>query len=154
MSRVLFVVPPFSGHVNPTIAVAAELAARGHEVAWTGVPGGVDPLLPEGARFEPACSVETTIELASVADRAPNLRGASALKFLWEDVLLPLGDAMVDGVDAAVDRFGADVLVADQQALAGAIVGRRRGIALHRGRRIIIAPHDQWRRRRRELVAT
>jgi MGT family glycosyltransferase len=128
VSRFLFVVPPFSGHVNPTLAVGAELVQRGHEVAWTGVPGGVDPLLPEGARFEPACSIETTLALSAVADRAPGLRGAGALKFLWEDVLLPLADAMVDGVDEACDRFGADVLVVDQQALAGAVVAGRRAM--------------------------
>jgi hypothetical protein len=32
--RVLFVVPPLTGHVNPTISVARALEARGHEVAW------------------------------------------------------------------------------------------------------------------------
>ncbi len=128
MSRFLFVVPPFSGHVNPTIALAAELEARGHAVAWTGIPGGVDPLLPAGARFEPATTIDTAIELSSIADRAPGLRGAAALKFLWEDVLLPMADAMVDGVDAAVDRFAADVLVVDQQALAGAVVAGRRAM--------------------------
>ena len=35
----MFVVPPFTGHVNPTVPVAKVLAQRGHEVAWTGVPG-------------------------------------------------------------------------------------------------------------------
>ena len=39
MARFLFVVPPFAGHVNPTIPVAAELVSRGHEVAWAGLPG-------------------------------------------------------------------------------------------------------------------
>ena len=36
MSRFLFVVPPLTGHINPTVAVGAELTARGHEVAWAG----------------------------------------------------------------------------------------------------------------------
>ncbi|EOD63162.1 glycosyl transferase, partial [Amycolatopsis vancoresmycina DSM 44592] len=38
MARFLFVVPPLTGHVNPAAGVAAELAARGHEVAWAGHP--------------------------------------------------------------------------------------------------------------------
>ena len=37
MSRYLFVVPPLVGHINPTLAVAEQLAGRGHEVAWTGL---------------------------------------------------------------------------------------------------------------------
>ena len=39
MSRILFVVPPLTGHINPTVAVGAELAARGHDVAWACRPG-------------------------------------------------------------------------------------------------------------------
>jgi MGT family glycosyltransferase len=35
---------------------------------------------------------------------------------------------MVAGVDAAVDSFRPDVLVVDQQAIAGAVVARRRGL--------------------------
>ena len=38
MSRFLFVVPPMAGHVNPTLPVGRELAARGHDVAWAGPP--------------------------------------------------------------------------------------------------------------------
>ena len=51
MSRVLITVPPLTGHVNPTVSLGAELSARGHEVAWAGLPGVVDELLPSGARF-------------------------------------------------------------------------------------------------------
>ncbi len=128
MSRFLFVVPPLSGHVNPTIALGAELAARGHDVAWTGLPGAVDALLPDDAAFWPCAPPEVAAHVQEVAQRAPNLRGAAALKFLWEDVLLPLAEVMVDGVEEAARSFGADVLVVDQQALAGAVVARRLGL--------------------------
>ena len=43
MSRFLFVVPPMAGHVNPTLPVGRELAARGHEVAWAGPPEVAGP---------------------------------------------------------------------------------------------------------------
>lgn len=49
--KVLFTVPPLAGHVNPTVAVGAELASRGHEVAWTGPAGALSRLLPEHARI-------------------------------------------------------------------------------------------------------
>jgi MGT family glycosyltransferase len=126
VTRFLFVVPPFTGHVNPTVPVAAELVARGHEVAWTGLPGVVEALLPDGAPFLPATSQEVATYVEEMAERPQELRGAAAFKFLQEEVLLPLAGAMVDGVDAAVDAFDADVLVVDQQALAGAVVARRR----------------------------
>ncbi|HWO68622.1 MAG TPA: glycosyltransferase, partial [Umezawaea sp.] len=50
MSRFLFVVPPLVGHVNPTVGVAAELVARGHEVAWAGHRDVIGKLLGRGAR--------------------------------------------------------------------------------------------------------
>jgi MGT family glycosyltransferase len=124
----LFVVPPFTGHVNPTIGVALELQARGHEVAWAGVPGVTEALLPTGSRFLPAVSDEVAAYVAEAGERRDDARGAAGFKFLQEEVLLPLADHMVDGVDAAIDAFGADVLIVDQQALGGAVVARRRAM--------------------------
>ncbi|MCB0962316.1 MAG: hypothetical protein KDA98_03295 [Acidimicrobiales bacterium] len=128
MARFLFVVPPFTGHVNPTVPVAAELATRGHDVAWTGVPGATEALLPEGATFRSAVPDEVAGYVAEASARRPDVRGAAAYQFLQREVLLPLADHMVDGVDAAVDDLGADVLVVDQQALGGAVVARRRAM--------------------------
>ncbi len=126
MARFLFVVPPLVGHVNPTIAVAAELVRRGHEVAWTGIPGRLESMLPAGARFIASTSTEWAAAVEKRFGRRPELRGAAAYKFLTEEVLTPMCQVMVAGVDAAVDAFGAHVLVVDQQTWAGAIVGRRR----------------------------
>ena len=128
MARFLFVVPPLSGHVNPTVSVGRELARRGHDVAWAGLPGAVDPLLPPDARFLPAGSPEAIEHVDHLRQRSRGLRAAAAFKFLWENVLLPLGYAMVDGVDRVVEQWRPDVLVTDQQTLAGAAVARRRGL--------------------------
>ena len=128
MSRFLFVVPPFTGHVNPTIGVALELQRRGHEVAWTGVPGATEALLPPGSTFLSCVSPEVAAYVAEMGERRDDARGAAGFKFLQEEVLLPVADHMVDGVDAAVEAFCADVLIVDQQALGGAVVARRRQI--------------------------
>jgi MGT family glycosyltransferase len=123
VSRFLFVVPPFVGHVNPTVGVAAALVERGHQVAWAGAASVVRPLIGDrGPVFD--CAVPATLD----APRPVGLRGFAALEVLWRDVLVPLADAMVAGVAAAVDRFAPDVLVVDQQAMAGALVGDRTGL--------------------------
>ncbi len=129
MARLLFVVPPFSGHVNPTVSVARALTARGHETAWAAHADAVRPLLPADARLLP---IELSVPMSVVTEsweQGRRLRGFARLKFLWDGSMLPLARAMVRGIDAAVDRFQPDVLVVDQQALAGAVVARRRGLA-------------------------
>jgi UDP:flavonoid glycosyltransferase YjiC (YdhE family) len=127
VSRFLFVVPPLAGHVNPTVAVGAELASRGHRVAWTGHASVIAPLLPPGAEIHATDETLPASELAAIVARSHGLRGAEAFRFLWRDFIIPLGEAMLPAVEAAVDRFEPDVLIADQQAIAGALVGRRRG---------------------------
>jgi UDP:flavonoid glycosyltransferase YjiC (YdhE family) len=128
MSRFLIVVPPLAGHVNPTVAVGRELQRRGHEVAWAGHPELVAPLLPADCRLWPAGGGFSAEDMAGARARWLNLRAFAALAALWDEVLIPLGAAMVGGVEAAVDAFGPDVVVVDQQALAGAVVARRRGL--------------------------
>ncbi|WP_329560971.1 glycosyltransferase [Kitasatospora sp. NBC_01266] len=127
MTRFLFVVPPLVGHINPAVGVAAELAARGHTVAWAGVPDLLGRLAgPDAEVF--ACAVPGFGPDGAAAQRPPELRGPAALKFLWEEFLIPLAEAMAPDVAAAVANFCPDVLVVDQQAVAGALVAERLGL--------------------------
>ncbi|MEV6833676.1 glycosyltransferase [Streptomyces sp. NPDC051133] len=126
MSAFLFVVPPLTGHINPAVGIAGRLAAHGHRVAWA----CADPALvrrlagPDTVVFRCAGPVPG----AGDAVRPPELRGVEALKYLWEGYLLPLADAMAPGVRAAVAGFRPDVVVADQQAFAGALVAEHLGL--------------------------
>ncbi|MEU0373998.1 glycosyltransferase [Streptomyces sp. NPDC006283] len=122
MSGFLFVVPPLVGHINPTLGVGAELIRRGHRVAWAGLPDIVQPLVGGDAVVFP-CAAPPLDDPALA--RPLSLRGPSALKFLWERFLEPLADAMASGVRTAVETFQPDVLVADQQAVAGGLVAER-----------------------------
>ncbi len=127
MSRVLFVVPPLHGHVNPTVAVAQELADRGATVAWCGHRPFLREVLPDPDAIVPVAGSDDG-DLDEVRQRALGLRGAAALKFFFEEVVVPLAHRMVPGVEEAVDRFRPDVVVVDQQTVAGAIVAVRRGL--------------------------
>lgn len=151
MSGFLFVVPPFAGHVNPTVGVAAELVRRGHRVAWAGPPYAVEPLVGTQATVFPCAAPGALGSAGAIVPGAPDPgttgpgasdpgasdpgspnpgasfppwepRGAAALRSLWEDCLEPLTEAMTPGVRAAVREFRPDVLVADQHALAGGLV--------------------------------
>lgn len=124
MSRFLFVVPPLTGHINPTASVGGELLARGHSVAWVGHPGTLAPLLPDHAVIFPAIDDLLEADIRAKRERWLALRGMAVLKFFWEEFLLPLGGAMVPGVYDAVSAFEPDMIVADQQALAGPLVAQ------------------------------
>jgi len=126
MGRFLFVVPPLVGHTNPTVSVARELGARGHETAWVGHPQTVQRLLPDGATLFPLRDDVPEAMAAEVSARAASVRGAERMKFLWEDFFVPLAKQMRPGVERAIDELSPDVVIVDQQTIAGALVCRRR----------------------------
>lgn len=128
MARFLFVVPPLTGHVNPTVSVAHELAELGHDVAWVGYPSKVAPLLPPGARLLGLDDDVYAALEAGFAEETQRVRLLESVVFLWERFLGPLTHAMLPGVERAVSEYEPDLLVVDQQALAGAVVARRKGL--------------------------
>jgi MGT family glycosyltransferase len=122
--RFLFAVPPLAGHVAAVAAVAAELARRDHKVAWTGHRASLEPLLRPRSRIFSALADE---DAARLRDDRLRTRGPADPTF-WEEFLVPLGHAMLPGVETAVDRFRPDVVVGDQLVLAAPVAARRREI--------------------------
>lgn len=124
MSRFAFVVPPLTGHVNPTVSVANVLASRGHEVMWIGHER-VRALLPDGARLHALDGAGGEAWFSPAMDRSKRVRGLESLQLLWQELLVPLARAMLPGVEAAIGALRPDVLIVDQQAIAGALAARR-----------------------------
>ncbi len=126
--RILFVVPPLSGHTNPTIGVGDALERMGHEVAWVGPEDVIGRLLPKDSKiFNVGGKIEEEKE-GEIKERAAGMRGAAALKFLWEEFLIPIAEFTYTEVDQVATEYSPDVMVVDQQTVAGAIVARQRGI--------------------------
>ena len=128
MSRILFVVPPLTGHVNPAVAIAGELLARGHEVAVAGHASVIGGLLPSELPLLALSTEADESVRARIVDGSRSLRGPASLKFLWESFLIPLGSAMAIDVGNVIDDFSPDALVVDQQAVGAAVLARRRGL--------------------------
>ncbi|WP_328953153.1 glycosyltransferase [Kitasatospora purpeofusca] len=116
MSRFLLVVPPLTGHVNPTVGLARELVARGHEVAWTGTESALRPLLGPDA---------TVFGTGTRAFRAQGGHGLAAVRSLWEGFIVPYARFTTKALDAAVREFRPDALLVDQHTPAGALVAHR-----------------------------
>jgi MGT family glycosyltransferase len=125
VKRFLFVVPPFAGHVHPTVSVARRLAARGHRVAWAAHARAVRHLLPDDAEILPLDDEGSERATGAFVDRARRLRGLESLQFLWQEMLLPLARGTLPRVLDAMASYAPDVVIADHQALAGAFAARK-----------------------------
>ncbi|MEO6703536.1 MAG: glycosyltransferase [Jatrophihabitantaceae bacterium] len=116
MSRFLFVVPPLVGHLNPARAVAAELAAAGHQVGWVGSQLALRPLLGEQA---------VIYKTGSRIHRPQADQGLASIRSLWQQFIVPYTKFTLPTVQKAVADFGPDVIVCDQHTPAGALVAHR-----------------------------
>jgi zeaxanthin glucosyltransferase len=119
MSRFLIVTLPLAGHVNPTIGIARELTAAGHEVAWLGSEMVLRPMLGADA---------TILPTGSRLYRAQGGQGAAAVKSLWKSFVVPYTRFVLPAVEQAIQTYQPDVLLVDQHAPAGGIVADRYGL--------------------------
>jgi len=102
------------------------LTARGHQVAWAGNSAYLAGVLPPGCTVYPVDAEFPGEPLSSRLVRWRGLRAANRVSVLLGGLPDPLAHSMVPGIRAAVDEFAPDVVLADQQALAGALVARER----------------------------
>jgi len=128
MPRFLFVVPPFAGHINPTVSVGQALRERGHGIAWVGYGDALRRHLPPDAEIHALHSGRRPEEIDALAADIRSVRGLRNLKLMWTEIFVPMARDMVPGTEQATQSFRPDVLIVDQQALAGALVARRLGL--------------------------
>ena len=135
MGKFLFIVPPLTGHINPTLSVGSELIKRGHTVAWAcneTLQSGFETLLrdklPEGAEFLPIPDRMQAHEYEQMVTKSKSIKGLKSLKFLYEDFLIPMARSTKPGIDNIVDKYQPDVMINDQQAFAGAITAFQKNI--------------------------
>lgn len=124
MARYAFVVPPLTGHINPTLSVGAELLAMGHEVAWISLDEQLQPKLPTGGQLlvirydQDDSEKQANAEYLDIITKK-NVYGIESIKFLYEEVLVPLNRYMFDGIRLALQSWQPDVVINDHQVFAG-----------------------------------
>jgi MGT family glycosyltransferase len=124
----MLVVPPLAGHINPSIAIGRGLQAAGHEVTWVGCGRRVRMLLPHDLPLIPIQETAAEDVNESWMAKAQKVTGLESFQFFYEEFLVPLTDAMMPGVLKAIDQFQPDLILCDQQALAGALAARLKRI--------------------------
>ncbi|NEK60243.1 glycosyltransferase family 1 protein [Geodermatophilus sabuli] len=130
MSRILFTTMPMAGHLRPGLPMARQLADAGHEVAW--YSGAKYAALSEraGARVFPmgADLDFDDAEMDTRANRSGRKPGLQTLKWAILEVFIGPIPGWVAELDAVIDEFRPDVVVAEQGFMAGPIAAERRGI--------------------------
>ncbi len=124
MARILFSVPPLTGHLNPALAVAECLVEQGHQVAWAVHAKQIRDKLPPRAWVYPLDAEDA--DGPGIAD--PKVRGLESVRLFFEDYTLPLAERMLQPLEASARSFQPDVMVVDHQLPGGALVARKLGL--------------------------
>lgn len=130
MSRFLFVVPPLSGHINPTLSLGKALLLKGHEVAWLSADVDLKKSIPSGGFFFDTSSAELNSdkeehEAYQNQISSKSVTGIESIRFLYEEVLIPLNRYMYTSIKACIEFFKPDVIINDQQLFSGAIIAKQ-----------------------------
>ena len=125
MATFAFIVPPLAGHINPTLSVGAALLQRGHQVAWVSLDANLQKQLPAGGKLWHIHYSITNAEKQEHGEylhiiSKKNVYGIESVKFLYDEVLLPLNRYMYDGIVALLKLHQPDIVVTDHQVFAGA----------------------------------
>ncbi len=133
MAKYLFVVPPFFGHISPTLSVGGSLLAKGHQVMWTGIQEIAAEHVPPGGRFiVPHAELEEHLpeikRILKRQDDGPHISGAETLKLALEETYIPFCRFHMKGLFRIVDEFQPDVIVSDCITFAGALCAHIKGI--------------------------
>lgn len=133
MARFAIIVPPLTGHINPTLSLGSELLRAGHEVGWISIDPSLREKLPEGGLLL-LINYQETDQRKKEGENYLNIisrrsvYGIDSIKFLYEEVLVPLNRYMFDGIDDWLDDFSPDLVITDHQMFAGAIAATKRNI--------------------------
>lgn len=126
-------VPPFFGHISPTLSVGAALLSRGHQVYWVGLRDLPKGRLPEGGEFvvphEVLCDHQEELEwILRRQDDGPTIGGAEVLKLALEETYIPFARMLMKGLPEIVNRFKPDLIINDCISFAGAICAYKMNI--------------------------
>ncbi len=133
MSKFLFVVPPFFGHLSPTLSVGAGLIVKGHEVAWFGIVPVKEEHIPAGGTFiVPEAELEGhREEIAHILKRqddGPSISGPEVMKLALEETYIPVARIMMKGLESVIEEWEPDVVINDCITFAGALAAHKKGI--------------------------
>jgi MGT family glycosyltransferase len=126
--KFLFAVFPATGHVNPGLPIACELARRGHDVRWYSTSKFRNAIEAAGARFVPykrALEVDEST-FGALPDRPKG--GLKQLQWDIENVFVGVLPEQFADIAGELHREPADMIVGDTASLVSFLVSEKLGI--------------------------
>ena len=129
MAKFAFIVPPLTGHVNPTLSIGATLLERGHEVAWITLDPTLEAKLPEGGKLL-LIQYDQTDEEKKESEQYLDIiskkvvYGIDSVKFLYEEVLIPLNRHCYKGIVSLLKIYKPDLIIGDHQLFAAPVAAK------------------------------
>lgn len=128
MAKLMIIVPPLTGHINPTVALGQRLMALGHQVIWVGYEESLRSSLPSFCEIRALNKGQGDHQTQQVnAHGAQDRRGFAGLHYLWESVLIPLARESFSAVEEILNTEKPKLCIVDQQMLSGALVCQKWG---------------------------
>lgn len=121
--RLLVYTSPARGHLYPVTPIAAELAARGHDIHLYGLANELAHLEPLGITGSPIDPAIETIEILDWQERSLRGAGMSALRTFAQRSLHEAPD-----LARAIERHDPDLLVIDINCWGAATVAESSGL--------------------------
>jgi len=129
MAKFAIITIPFFGHINTTISVGQELINRGHSVAWITAKPMRGLNIPNKGHFFITNQENKEVEiLLEKVKNGKNRAGLKGVRYITEDVLIPLNKLMYEGLVGIVEGYKPDLIIHDEQTYAGAICAYQLGI--------------------------
>lgn len=133
MSKFLFVVPPFFGHISPTLSIGSSLIDRGHEVKWFGLTPIADEHIPNwGEYIYPEEGLlpyqEELKRILKRQDDGPSSSAPEIMKLALEETYVPLARIMMKVLPMYLENWEPDIIINDCIAFAGALYAHIKGI--------------------------
>lgn len=133
MAKFLFAIPPFWGHINPTLSIGRTLLERGHSVAWAGMTQINIELFPDGGQYfymekTESQNKEEIERIILLQNEGAKMSALEAFRLGLEDTYVPFAKMMIDEFNEIVDQYKPDVIVNDCITFVGGLSAQLKNI--------------------------
>ncbi len=121
MKTIAFLLPPFYGHVTPTLPIGKHLIQKGYRVYWVCPMPTLSGMVPPGGYFYDLKANTKAPPKTSIKGNTIKTYGMDSITRLYKQTLMPLNKALFTPLKQFLEEVRPDFTVVDHQLFAGAL---------------------------------